>query len=475
MTVRFLGIAIREQSLAAVVLARRRRALRVEAHARVPLTASGGEGDGLAGALQALAADIDPGGCACAVSIPPGMAAFRNLRVPFDHPRKIRQVLPFELEPALPLPLDELSIGFQVLDGGRGSGTTALLAAAVPGTRLQEVLGALSAAGIRPDTVTLGGYAAARWIARRPGAGDALYIDLDGNRCAAFALSGGEVKAARAFTAGGDRAGETLCSRVLQTLRAMEEMLPGAFAPQAAIVVGAGPGGSDLSAELQARLGIPARPVDWSRDVEVPATGWQPAGMDDSLALALAQSQGLAGIDFRPGPTGMGKAWSENRAPLLRTAGLAAALLLLALAGALLDAGLQKNRLEDLNRQAAALLTQTFPEVRTVVDPLQQMRVKVQEARRAASSAAGAGERVRALDLLREISLRIPAAVDVRIAQAMIDRDGVRMAGTTDGFDAVDRIKNSLAEIPGVASVGIASATVEKATGRVQFQLNMTL
>jgi len=39
----------------------------------------------------------------------------RNLQVPFSNPKKIRMVLPFEIEPHLPFQAEDLAIDFSIL------------------------------------------------------------------------------------------------------------------------------------------------------------------------------------------------------------------------------------------------------------------------------------------------------------------------------------------------------------------------
>jgi hypothetical protein len=255
----------------------------------------------------------------------------------------------------------------------------------------------------------------------------------------------------------------------------MTETLPGAYKPKTAVVVGAGADEKDATRALAKKLQIPVHKVDFSRDVTAADKDWDPSQLENALALALTEAEGPEGINFRPGPGGLKKLWAEDRPAVLKSALLAVVLVVLALSTVVMDTAVQKNRLERLNRQTAAIFSGTFPEVRTVVDPLQQMRVKVRDARQAAGLAEGNSNRMRVIDILREISLRVPAAIDVDLGQAVIGPEGVRISGTTKGFDAVDRIKNSLAEAPGFASVNITSATVEKSSGRIQFKLNMAL
>lgn len=483
MTRKILGLDLRDHSISAVVVTHGRRGIRIEAHANAPVAVSEGDPNGLAQALGVLLDGIDPAGCICAVSIPPGLVSFRNLRIPFDQPKKIRQVLPYEIEPALPYPVEDVSIGFQVLElTGEPAGTgTELTLAAVENHRLQTYLDALSDAGVRPDSVTVGGFAAARWIAAGQAESDLLLVDADGPCCAVFALSHGEVVMGRAFSTGrpGPVSENALCTRICQTVHAMEDTLPWGFSPRAGFIIGAEPpGGAVLSGQalapaLSRELGIPFDPTDLGGGADTPAITWNAGRMDNALALALAESGGLGLLDFRSGHLGLKKLWVENRPSVIRTSLLAAAVLVLALVSALAGDYTKQKHLDGLNRQITAVFSETFPEVRTVVDPLQQMRATIRQVRQEAGLSQGAN-RMRAVDILRELSVRIPRGTDVDLGQIVIGPEGVRMSGSTDGFDSVDRIKNGLSTAAGFSSVDITSATVEKSGKRVRFKLKMT-
>ncbi|MEZ4550723.1 MAG: hypothetical protein R2874_09675 [Desulfobacterales bacterium] len=69
----------------------------------------------LAGALSIVAEAMDLSGAETIASVPPKFISYRNFQVPFKDRKKIRQVLPFELEPVLPFAVDDLIIDFQII------------------------------------------------------------------------------------------------------------------------------------------------------------------------------------------------------------------------------------------------------------------------------------------------------------------------------------------------------------------------
>ncbi len=71
------------------------------------------------------------------VSLPPSDVMFRQIHLPFRDESKIKKTLPFELEPLLPLPIEEVVVDYVHLpDDG-------LLAAAVGKERIRKVISAV--------------------------------------------------------------------------------------------------------------------------------------------------------------------------------------------------------------------------------------------------------------------------------------------------------------------------------------------
>ena len=106
------------------------------------------ESEALNAALETLVSQIDITGCSCIVSFPPEQIYFRNMSLPFKQAKKIKQILPFELEPTMPMPIDELVIDFHRIETGDDESVTRLIAATVDTQQLRTFLELLSGHGI---------------------------------------------------------------------------------------------------------------------------------------------------------------------------------------------------------------------------------------------------------------------------------------------------------------------------------------
>ncbi|MBF0200054.1 MAG: PilN domain-containing protein [Desulfamplus sp.] len=141
------------------------------------------------------------------------------------------------------------------------------------------------------------------------------------------------------------------------------------------------------------------------------------------------------------------------------------------------ETGLLKKELKDLDSEMVAIFTRAFPEETTIVDPLMQMKVKIRDAQRGDQTMPGHDSLSSAyvIDVLKEISSRIPDEIDVEINRFLFGEGRVVMSGTTDNFNAVNQIQTRLEQWDGFALVTISSATAEKNGNRVKFDFTIRL
>jgi hypothetical protein len=159
MSRKVLGLDIRSDSLCAVLVKGSLRESRIAASLTVPIATAGDEPGGLPAALEAVAAAMDLQNADCVVCVPASLFSCRNVFVPFGNAKKIRMVLPYELEPHLPYPADEMLVDFTILGGSEDRGETELLTVAVERQRLARSCRPCRRQD-RAGTVTLSGFAA---------------------------------------------------------------------------------------------------------------------------------------------------------------------------------------------------------------------------------------------------------------------------------------------------------------------------
>ena len=120
-------------------------------------------------------------------------------------------------------------------------------------------------------------------------------------------------------------------------------------------------------------------------------------------------------------------------------------------------------------------LKTALPDVKRIVDPLQQMRIKLAKTKQQLTFPLETGRRARIIDLLKTISTRIPNQTDVEMTRVVIGQDNILISGNTDTFNTVDDIKTRLEKAEAFQKVVISSANLEKSGNRVNFKLKVQL
>ena len=128
-----------------------------------------------------------------------------------------------------------------------------------------------------------------------------------------------------------------------------------------------------------------------------------------------------------------------------------------------------------LEKEIFEVFSSTFPDVKRIVDPLQQMRVKLQEVKKTDTFSAETNRSAMAIDVLNDISRYIPAQIDVALTSVIIGVDSVLISGDTGGFDAVDDVKNSLENAALFKNVSITSTNKDRSGNRVRFKIKAVI
>jgi Tfp pilus assembly protein PilN len=225
-------------------------------------------------------------------------------------------------------------------------------------------------------------------------------------------------------------------------------------------------------------LGKPVKPADSIRTFprfkgNQQSPEWRVGHLDTALALAIVETEGIGGVNFSTQRSTIQHYWSEYRSQII----LSAALILIALAAVLggqyMAAAAKQRQVAELDRQIERVFTTTFPEATVVVNPLQQMQIKIREAGDGDIGLDLTGDRVRVIDILNALNTQLPKTVDIQIRRMVVGADNVTLSGTTDTFNTVDDIKGRLEQAEIFSNVTISSADLEKSGKRVRFKLKL--
>ena len=483
MTRKILGLDIRHDAVSAVLVKNSIKENVIESYESVPIPDQQDFESGMAASLETIVEKMNISGSICIASFPADQISYRNIQVPFKGLKKISKILPFELEPTIPFPVDDLIIDFYTLPLSDHNDHTDLIAAAVEKSKLQLYLGILASFDIEPEIVTVGGYSTALCLNSLVDTHENwLFVDIDKSKGTVFGVLSGKICLIRSFPIPSETPSfntEMLCTNIKRTLSAFEEIVGLDFHPDGVFITGCGLDDSDIEQDMERFLELSVKRTDLVSHIEIekqhhPAKTWNPYQMDNALSLALMEIEGVDGFNFRKGPFAAKKIWVEHKTGLIKAGVLAAMVLALAFFNVILDSYLLKKKLTGLDNQITQIFTSTFPDVKSV-DPYQQMRIEIEAANKNALLSGKIDKNIRTIDILNNISKLIPKETDVKLTRLVIGEESVQISGNTDTFNSVDDIKSRLEQVNFFQKITISSANINKSDKRVQFKLQVHL
>jgi general secretion pathway protein L len=483
MSRKVLGIDIRNETLTAVLLYSSLREHRVVDFIHLPFSGPDDPERSLSSAMQTLTEKLDLTGSDYVVAIPTNQFIFRNMQIPFSSAKKIRMVLPFELETTLPYAAEDLVIDFHTLNGSPAGDQTKLIAAAIEKSKLSPYLDALASIQADPEKLTLSGLSTALCLAKQADPEeDQLFIEMEDTYGTLFILTGGRLQLIRSFPLPSARPSKApqLRAQIQQTLAAFLESSESNFEPIEVAVSGIGLDETDIIPALSSTLDIPVKTTSIAEQLNIPIEGnresqWIPGRMNTALALALTEVEGYDDLNFHKGQFAAQKFLSKHKGPLVKTGILAAAVLVLFFFNLTMEAYTLNKHLSRINSQMTQIFKTTFPEVKTIRYPYQEMLAKIRETKKNAAFEDEAGPHIRSIDILNSISEKIPHNIKVNLTRLVIQPENVLISGTTDTYNSVDTIKSRLEQIPHFEKVTISSSNIDRSGNEVRFMLKLEL
>lgn len=478
------GIDTGDHHLTAVQVVRGMGVWEIKACNRTPINGIEDLDQGLSNLLSVM--DLE--GSECIVALPDAETYYRNLAVPFKDRRKQGEILSFELEPNIPFSVDDLIIDF--LSTNRGIAPE-LLAVFAEKRVIAQVLDAFQVRGIEPEALCARLIPFVLQLMNRsetPPSG--LLLDLGEKRVTLALWQKRELALIRSYFNGnsiqGSERGDpssTFLHAAMNTVRLSIH----AFAaerkdfepPEKVLLTGRCAMDGKVPEFVTQFFGVPTFNVNLSDDNRIRlgenlGPSWNPLLMDGALSLALGwySAKGL-GPDFRK------EAFAVEKRSVFRSAMFKKVALWMLIIAALwaVDTGVDihflKQRVSALDDRILSIFKRTFPNIKRIVDPLKQAQIELNQLKRTATPGQVAGINGRALDLLLEISERLPESMDLKVSRLTIDSGSVRIKGDTDTYNTVDRVKQGLEKSALFKTTTISSANLDRGTNRVLFEIKL--
>ncbi len=407
--------------------------------------------------------------------------SFRNLSLPFVDRKKIRQVLPYELENFSVVEPVKLHMDFLV--SGTDGEEADIIAAIVEKELFSGLLATLSAVGFDPDSVEIRSGRVALHLADVL-QGNCLFLDRYGSLAGLIFVQNGRIALVRTLSlepAGGQNGsdqGELFIRRLKQTLlgarlaRSKKNTFTICFFGDSSDL-------DDALFRFADSIGVEVKKYSLTDQPLIkidPSLQEQYRGevMDAAFSLAIKEKGKNTLLNFRRDEFRKMKGAMPFRGMYLKAGVLL--LVVLAVAGAYLgyDYRATSGRHAVLKQQIVSIFKETLPHVKRVVNPVGQLQAEINELKKTYKNKEfvnGYG----IVPLLTEISARIPPSYRVVVRRMVIDTDMVRMNGTTTDFNTVDNIQKELEKSHYFRDVIISSASQDTDGEGVRFELRLSL
>jgi Tfp pilus assembly PilM family ATPase len=416
-----------------------------------------------------------PRGAEVISSIPLHKAMMREIALPFTDIKKIDQVIRYEIEPHLPLPIEEVVIDYYIKDVAPQK--SELMVFAIPRTILQEHTDLLKDAGIRPKIIDIDSLALFNIYRKthQEDKGPTALIDIGSEWTLINIVTNGILSFTRALQIGRDdlisrpdegsgskhQSLDSLIQEIRYTINSFEAQSK--LRPQKILLGGEGMRLRGIMKSLKSGLGIETSLIIQPKD--------SPPLSQATPLMAVAMGLALRGVEEKsPGLNLLKKLsgdrkrrFTEGWIPL----SVAATLIILPALGLHLNVWLLERRYQSLKAEIREVFTSTLPEVNKIVNEVHQMEVALKR--------MGYAPGVARLELLRELSLRSPQEKTFALNEVLMRGETIEIKGSTDSFGSLTRFKKELTDSPYFDKVEITSSQRSGGEKKIGFSLRMII
>ena len=438
----------------------------------------------------------------CHASISGEYASYRNLQLPFKEPRKIKQALIFELEALVPFPVEDIIADFILIDYLEQSH---LLSACIKKSIIAHYLKQLSTNGVNPDILDIRCVPTVSWLLKHTETPEnGIFLQIDGERNTMIIFHKNNIILVRAFFSDNTPALESaliktnndsmnsqtseqittyyqlFCTKIKNTIHDFEAQNNIIISPEKILFSGKMAVLSDTKNHLTKFLNIPAEQIDLSVNNKIDMTenaaqNWNPALMNNALALSLRKNRHDQGFNFRKDQFKKKKIYFGSKKEIRRTALLFIILICFLSADTGIDFYFLNIKDNELSNKITEVFKKTLPEVTRIPrgQEVNILKSEIYKISKSTSPVSAADYKNSVQYLLKDILQRIPAAVDLHLSRMIFETETVRFAGYTDAFSTVDKIKNSLESSDCFKSASISSAKLGRTGNKIEFEIKL--
>ncbi len=455
--------------------------------------------------VKELAAAIDCSDCQSYLAMGASFFIFRNITLPFSDRRSIEKILPFELQENSIHAIDDMVIDTFVKSGVGEE--VDIIAAMIQRSLLSQWHAAFQEVGVFPERITLSGQPSiARIFANGQPPEEFIFLELRLDDAALFFVSSGTLQLIRPLSfkvldserestasfvfdketgeislQGGESRGEAYEKLALSVKQTLTPLFPSLDFTQIPLYVeGSGALIPTARSWIEKAFGTPCLACGHGGLLPLPlqlpeSTAKHAAFLTSCFSMGMQTEKSYKEFnfckdDFAP----------HDHLAQYRLLGKGVALFLgVAFIASLIwlvyGNSMMKIEQDALVADIRTVFQETMPDVKRIVDPRQQLQVAINGAKISSGENQEIGLPYTALHVLREISVRIPASLEVLLTRLVYDGKGLRLVGVTDNFNTVDAIKTSLEQSSEIQTVTISSTNQDPKDNSIRFELKVEL
>ncbi|MHB8482730.1 MAG: type II secretion system protein GspL [Nitrospiria bacterium] len=421
------------------------------------------------------------------VSLPGHLISSRVVSLPFTQPKKIEQVLPYEVEPLFPFELDRLILTHQILSQEEAS--SRVLVGAVLKEDFRSFMEKLQKQGIDPHQVECDSLALFNFTRIMPPFEEESLLLLNiGEDFSSLCFIKGDIPVMLRSVAGGTKdfndssVWEEDHPFIKELLKTTQVFKAESGEPvQALAVCGEGGRIKDLPEWVSRQAGVPL--LEWKVEpgkiktgpaaptigegidpLFVPAVGLALKGssLRGSLSRMNFRKEEFAHVDVEKGKKGIQRILFFSLLTLL----------ILGFSDFGIRISIKKNHYENITRQLQNEYRTLFPGSGPILNEIDQIRGTITGLKK--KEAFLNLNNMTPLEVLKELTIQIPKEVKIDVNDLSIESDKIRLEGETDSFESLDKIKTSLGKVRSFREITVTDAKMNAEESRVHFKLDIT-
>jgi general secretion pathway protein L len=388
-------------------------------------------------------------------ALPASKAFYREITLTLDNPKVVEKIIKFQMEPHLPLPIEDMIVDF-LEPGADGSISTF----GVEKRLVAEHLSFLADAGLDPDMVTLDALALLHLYLYKSGdqpEQPAAIVHFDKESTLVELVYRNRPDFFRIFPDG-----KQAPQQIEETLKLYKLKRPGASVSEILI------SGNDLS-NTETAQAIESK-------TRIKTSVWRPfEDIQPMLSVPLGLALSAAQPSFKPvnlrKEEFVPKSQVNLRKIFLFTASAVLLLAILLTVNVYQKVYYLEKEYDGLQEQIRQFFVQSFPEAGRIVkgQELVQLEQKFAEATARYQGMEEATGEEKTLDVLLQLTKIISEDPAVQIDNLSVEGKDIRLDGRTSSYEAVDRLTNRLTKSPDFKNIKLVGAKMDKRENAVTF------